>query len=542
MQAKSLTLAVEHYCAWYKLVRTWALLQYLLFAAAATMALLVAADKLVFFNLDYALAGYVAGALALAGLLIGYAAMPRRRAYVSYLVDQRLGLKNLVSSGLEVAGREDEVSRLVAARAEAAVRRPELRRVLPLSPNWAGRYLVLPVIALVALYFLPAADWFGRRAAHEQLVAEQEAVQQSRLVLLDKMSKIEERLKSTSQISNKQITQDLKALEKDLLGQDKQSALLKLGEFEERYQKELGGERKFEEATRNLSVKLEDKALAPESRDAMQELVKDLKKNDFAKAAEELRKLAEQMQGDKLNEQQKQALAKNLQDLAKQLQGNEAADQLAKNLQNMQASNVDPQQAQQQQDQGQQAADAMNKLANSMQEMQSLKEMREGLEGAKKEMVGDSFKNFDAKAVEDMMAAEAEQQAGLGTCPNCGQGDCPGAGGGEKEGTCPGKGKGNGPGTGGEGQGRGGNPPEQQTNVSFKDELYDSRVNKGKILNQLYVYGVPEKGEVTEEYVNAVRAAQQDATSSLARNKVPREYEDAVKGYFDSLAPKKDAP
>ena len=47
--------------------------------------------------------------------------------------------------------------------------------------------------------------------------------------------------------------------------------------------------------------------------------------------------------------------------------------------------------------------------------------------------------------------------------------------------------------------------------------------------------GVPEKGEALVEYSDVVRSAKQDAAGSLARDKIPREYEDMVKTYFDSL-------
>ena len=47
--------------------------------------------------------------------------------------------------------------------------------------------------------------------------------------------------------------------------------------------------------------------------------------------------------------------------------------------------------------------------------------------------------------------------------------------------------------------------------------------------------GVPEKGEVRREYVDLVEAAREDAAGALAREKIPLEYENMVKQYFDSL-------
>lgn len=132
--------------------------------------------------------------------------------------------------------------------------------------------------------------------------------------------------------------------------------------------------------------------------------------------------------------------------------------------------------------------------------------MKDGLADAKAAMLGDDFKDFDAVAVEQYMACEAS----LG-------------------------GKGIGSGTGGEGKGRGGEPPEFPTATQFKPELSPSKINKGKILHELFVSGVPQKGEALREYSVAVGAARQHAANALAREKIPREYERMVKRYFESL-------
>ena len=116
-----------------------------------------------------------------------------------------------------------------------------------------------------------------------------------------------------------------------------------------------------------------------------------------------------------------------------------------------------------------------------------------------------------------------EAEAALGCL---GDGDCDG------QGEIPGQGQG---GTGGEGQGRGGAPLENRTATTFQDEFSESQLNRGTILNQLFVKGVPERGEATSEYADVARAARQHAASSLAQDKIPREYEEMVKKYFDTI-------
>ena len=136
----------------------------------------------------------------------------------------------------------------------------------------------------------------------------------------------------------------------------------------------------------------------------------------------------------------------------------------------------------------------------------------------------------------------------LGLCPyigvskrldsalGMGMGD--GDGDGQGDGTGQGFGTGQG-GTGGEGQGRGGEPLENKTATGFEDKKTATKLGKGKILHQLFVSGTPEKGEALVEYTDVARAAKQQAASSLAREKIPREYENIVKDYFDSLEIKK---
>jgi len=44
------------------------------------------------------------------------------------------------------------------------------------------------------------------------------------------------------------------------------------------------------------------------------------------------------------------------------------------------------------------------------------------------------------------------------------------------------------------------------------------------------------KGEAAADVHDAVSASQRDATDAIERNAIPRQYERAVKTYFDSLA------
>lgn len=526
MQTKPpLEQTIEQFCFRHKLVAAWKLVQPVFFGGCAALAAGVAVDKLVFLRLDYALAALLLGVAGLLAVLAHYILTSRRRQHVAYLVDRSMGLKNLVASGIESAPRTDEVSGVVTARAELALATAQPRRVMPFSLAWTGRHSYLPLALLAGAFLLPPMDLMKRRQAFQQQEAEQAALKRSAVILREKMSKLKKNLQSYQSISSTQVAQDMEELHQKLAELDKKEALIKLGELEEKYRKDFGAERNFERAVRNLETAMDDEDLAPESRRLMRQLAKSLRQDDMQKAAEALRELAKQMEGDKLTDEQKLAAAKQMQKVAEQMQGPEAAKKLQELVQQMQSGQMDQQQLKQKMSE---AAKGMESMANTAEQFDAMQQMKEGLDAARKEMLGDSFKNFDAKQVENYM--EEEYQASLGSCPSC-------AGG---EGQCQAHGKGSGNGTGGEGQGRGGDPPETMTATATKDVKENTKVLRGKILHQMFFYGVPEKGEALEEYRSLASAAKQEAVGSLAKTKVPREYEQMVKKYFDSLEVKEN--
>ena len=223
----------------------------------------------------------------------------------------------------------------------------------------------------------------------------------------------------------------------------------------------------------------------------------------MAEAAGDLRELGRQFRGHALTDAQKAALGKELARLSEQLRQGRLSPELARLLSRMDAAAVDPQQLR---DAFRVAADELEELARLCEDCRALKEMRDGLKDAKRELLGEAFCDFDAADVEGYLAA----QAALG-CKS-GQGE-----------------------TGGEGKGKGGEPPESATPTGFKSELSPGKLGRGRILQQLLVPGVPDRGESRDEYSEVVRAARQHAAGALAGDDVPREYQDVVKGYFDAL-------
>lgn len=70
----------------------------------------------------------------------------------------------------------------------------------------------------------------------------------------------------------------------------------------------------------------------------------------------------------------------------------------------------------------------------------------------------------------------------------------------------------------------------------LKVERVKAPMQKGQIIGQMLFDGPQVKGEATAEVREAVNSAVRDATDAINRDQVPRQYERAVREYFDGLA------
>ena len=85
---------------------------------------------------------------------------------------------------------------------------------------------------------------------------------------------------------------------------------------------------------------------------------------------------------------------------------------------------------------------------------------------------------------------------------------------------------------GGLGKGRGGLAPEQQAGMGFKTERAKVHTGKGAIIGQFLVDGEQVKGDVQSTLSEVVAASEHDASDRIGRNRIPRQYQKAVKEYF----------
>ena len=300
----------------------------------------------------------------------------------------------------------------------------------------------------------------------------------------------------------------------------------------------------------------------PNSPDApTRKLTQALAKGDFKSARKEIEALREMLKTLKSDKDQEFAkkISQQLNDLAKQLENAAKSERLAKKLQQAgldkeqikrlmeKLSDKDIEKIKKMlQEKGLTQA-AVEKLAKQLQRQQQAgnaakklaQAMKQGAQGAKPGDMADALAGLSMAAdqLSELEMAEAEmaqldsamavleQSRGRidKPCSGCKGGGC---------GSCGGRGAGMGK---QRGQGRGGLAPEQKTAIRFKTERGKVKMGRGAIIGQFEFDGEQVKGEVTTEFTELITAAERDASDRINRNRIPRQYQKAMREYFSSV-------
>ncbi len=297
-------------------------------------------------------------------------------------------------------------------------------------------------------------------------------------------------------------------------------------------QKQLGSP---EQLTRQLQ-QLKDAT----SQGPADQFAKDLAKGDFMKAANELKQMKEKLTSGKMNEAEKKALKEQLKDMASQLeklanledrkkqlekakqngglsekqfeQEMAKLNEQAKSLQKLQqmASKLDAAEKAMQQGDMKKAAEALGttqeqlaQMAKNLQEMEALDGAMADLQDAKNGMTGDSLNQI----------GESLSEMGRMSSRN------------------------NGNGQNGLGRGRGqGDRPEAPDNTSTYTSQVKQQLQKGKaIATGTAPSNSPVKGQSVLDVQAEMATVSGDAAGALSNQKVPRNVEKHIRGYFDQI-------
>jgi hypothetical protein len=522
-------------------------------------------------------AAAIAAIIAVAGTLISRVD-PVRAAIA---IDTAAGLKERLSTAILVENQSDEFARAAVHDAERAAGRIHVPAHVPLRAprNWPVSIATVAA-ALILLRFMPALELFKTSEAKAQSPEQAAKVEVERKVIQAEVDKQLARVKELAEDNPA-----LKDLEKDL-------APLELPESPTVTPEDIRREavKKIDDVARKLEEKTEagDFDLLKETMKMMQQIKPEqgsdpgsklsdaLSKGDVSAAKSALSDLQKQLEeaaqkADPEAKQKIEQMQQKIEKLAEQMAKLGDTTQIQKELENKgglseeeakklleQLRKMDPKQlAKELQKQlgekgvsPKQIEELAKKISQNKQAQQACKNMSQALAKAAQAMqqcnspgAGSGAAQQASNAMSDAMSQLSEMemaeqlmnelQAQLAQLQDLREGVC--------QGNCQGDGQGlrnnqignQGPNYGlgiGERIGR------EKAAHSLKPEKADVRMQGGQIIGQMLIDGPQLKGEAGAEVREAVAAAQRDAQDAIEKHAVQRQYERAVREYFDRLA------
>jgi len=449
--------------------------------------------------------------------------------------DERLGLRERLTSSLELAGLESPMVTAVHRDALHHVGRLNVGRDFPLQPTRATKWLVVPVLLFgIAYIALPEFDLFGYEERALQATVKAQA-QQEKAKRLEKVAKA---LKAPDRVPLEGVNQKALALEN-------LSEELKHGKITEK---------QALAKVKNLRASMEEeqKALAAKSylnktgnkanaSPFTKGLSKDLQQGNMAAAKKKMESLQKKLAEGGLSEKERKELATDLKEMSKSLKENGAseldsalASALAKASSALASDSPEGMQSAMESLElsEKELASVLNQLAQLDQAMAEMKAWEKG-------MMGES--PFCRTCGNKLAACEKGKDCN-GTCEGkacsgtCAGGSCSGGGSGYQKGLRIGSGKGLGMGGAGQGEGnRVGDLPDVE--VAMTPTMLPGQVNEGKMLASIIQKTTPDEDSEAQIQVmqGSIVQAQQEAEEALTREEIPRGSEEFVRHYFGTL-------
>lgn len=468
-------------------------------------------------------------------------------------LDEAAGLRERISSGRYCEVSDDPFAQAVRADAENVAAsitvRQHVRLRAPDALLWTGGTLVLAALMFLVPVGVLASDSTVQQTRQVAEMRQTAATVERNLDPVVEMFQsnpalkdLEEQAGELKQEPNSKLTRPMD-LERDTVKKlDNLADAVKQKRAESRF----NDAQAMRKALRGLKVPTDSKA-------PTQKLSKALTQGDFQTAREEIKALKEQLATLEHEEDKEmvQKLGKQLKELSEQL------DELAKNKelrQKLSQAGVDPEQVdrllnnlkkedleqvkKQLQEQGL-SQQKIQQLAQQLQQQQSrgsqCKQLSKAMGQAGQCGQGQLGEAIAGLSMADQQLSDLEQleqemnqldaaMSQLQAAKNGCQGNC------GEQGKAQGKG-----GMGQLGRGRGGLASEAQTDVGFKKERAKVHTGKGSIIGQFLIEGEQVKGDVSKEFVEVVTAAEREASDAVSRDRVPRQYQKAVKDYFSNV-------
>lgn len=470
--------------------------------------------------------------------------------HVAVLADERLELREKLSTALHCQSRDDAFAQAAmqdAVLAARDARTHELaRRRFAVTPPQA--WWVSPLIALAAvmLSLVQPSNLFARDPNNQANVIN--AKLESEKTIEAVIKSIQEKPELSKELAMGEISPDgtdPNALRKP--EEIKQNALKKLTDLNKKLDDIINGEKgKTAEALEKALNQLK----TPDDGPAM-ELAEAMAKGDFAAAQEALKEMMEKLNKGDMSEEEKQKLAEQLKNIADQLeklaqqqqQLEDALKQagldpnLAKNPQALQQAlqnnpNLNQQQKQQLQQmaQAQQAAASMCQgLGQACQQMAQACKAGQGGQAQMGQIAGQmSGQLGDMEQLQQLLM---QAQAAMSQC----QGQCQGLGQGLNMNDAMKQWSVKNNNQGGYGQAAGGQSQYAKTPTGTKVEQGHVQTVDGEIIAKQLFDGQQVRGESKAKLASVIEAAAKGVDEAQTEEQLPRIYREAQQHYFGEL-------
>jgi hypothetical protein len=489
----------------------------------------------------------------LAGIaaLIWWARRRPSEFQVALAVDDRLDLRERISTALHCQGRDDSFAQAAMEDAVNVARdartHEQVRRRFAVNPprRWWISPLLIAATVLVSL--LPQFNLFAREPENTEALDAARHDSQQAIEVVTKAIEESPELKNELGDLLDQATQegtDMTPLRPEEIKRD---ALKKVTDLQKRLDELLHGEKG---KTADALEKALEQLKLPEN-GVGKKLAEDLAKGNFQGAMKAMEELQKQLEKGELSQQQKEQLAEQLQNMAEQL--NQLAQQQNQLAQALKQAGLDPQLAQnpqalqqalqnnpnlnqQQQQQLQQMAQAQQAAQQMCQGMgQAMGQMAQGLQQGQMGQFQQGNQQM-GQMLNDMEAMQQLLQQAQAAANAC-QGQCQGLGQGLNQQMAQQPGGA----FGGPGIGAGGKAPVAPTPTKTKIEQAKSNTTSdGDIIARIYVQGENFKGEAKKKLTPSQLSEHIEGfDEAVLEDQLPRKYHEAQKHYFSDQLPKR---
>jgi len=413
--------------------------------------------------------------------------------------DERLGLRERLTSSLELDGVDAPMVDELHADARAHVDRIKISRDFPVQPPRMLRWLAAPAVAFLVMYVvMPEWDLLN----HREKVAEAKAKTQETQVKVDRLRAV---AKPVRELPGEESLTELEAAAEDL---ERIAEALSHGEITDKqaFARLENLEESLEKTREDLASESPIPKLKgdPKNLNQLQPVAQALKNGDYDEAAQKLKEVMQKMASGEMSKEEVDALKEDMEQLAKMLGGEESmmGEALAEAAKDLTAGDLEA------------AVAALEQMEMSMEDLESML---------------------------TQMAQLDSMCSGMGECKSLMMG---------KKGAGSGSGKyGNFQGTtfaesngglGGPGRGRGNQIGElPDTESAFDPTMLPGDMTKGKILATIMQRAVPdENANATTNFSSeAIVAVQQQKEQALTQEEIPPGAREFVRQYFGTLEP-----